>query len=424
VRRFLPVLAISAIVFGATQVGASAQVAVPTMGVKQACTAGPARTFQCFALVVTQGGKVLGTSDPRALPNGYGPAQYHRAYNLPTTAPSDSATVAIVAAFDDQTIYRDLKRYSTRFGLPVPLRCSATVKVSCFKKINLGAPPNSAVVPGWDIEIALDVETVHAICENCKIVLVEAIRNTLTNLEAAQQKAAMYRGNTIVSNSYGLYGSDGSLSASDDAAYNWPNKAIVFAAGDRGYGASYPAVLNTVVAVGGTKLTVNADNTYNSEQAWGPEGANSWGTGSGCADGQVSGLASIPATSFQSAIPGYSATGCGSTRGSNDVSANADPYSGSAVYASSSGWIQVGGTGLSAPLIAAVFALKDTVSANAKPAATLYANAGTSAFRDVTTGSDDAGQYPIPFSYPTACNAVAGYDLPTGVGSPNGIGGF
>jgi subtilase family serine protease len=421
VKRFLLVLATLGIMLGATQAGASAQVARPAMGVKKACKAGPTRTFQCFAMVVTRGGKVLRASDPRALPNGYGPAQYHTAYNLPTTAPNGSVTVAIVDAFDDKTILKDLNKYSTRFGLPVMPKCTATVTQSCFKKVNLGAAPNSAVSAGWALEIALDVETVHAICQNCKIVLVESIDNSFTQLEAAEARAAHFA--DIISNSYGSYGDDGK-SALDDPKYNFPNKAIVVSAGDSGYGAAYPAVLNTVVSVGGTKLTLNADNTYNSERAWGPDAFDAWGTGSGCADGTNSGASSVPANSFQTSVANYSSTGCGSTRGMNDVSANADPNTGSAVFATSSGWIQVGGTSLSAPLIAAVFALKNTVSANVKPAATLYANAGTSAFRDVTTGTDDAGNYGVPCAHTSACNAVAGYDLPTGVGSPHGITGF
>jgi subtilase family serine protease len=421
VKRFLLVLVTLGIMLVATHAAASAQVVKPTMGVKKACKAGPTRTFQCFAMVVTRGGEVLRASDPRALPEGYGPAEYHTAYNLPTTAPNGSVTVAIVDAYDDKTILKDLNKYSAHFGLPVMPKCTATVTQSCFKKVNLGAPANSAVATGWDIEIALDVETVHAICQNCRIVLVEGVDNQFSSLEAAEAKAAKF-GN-IVSNSYGAYGYDGK-SAPDDPKYNFPNKAIVVSAGDSGYGAAYPAVLNTVVSVGGTKLTLNADNTYNSERAWGPDGIHAWGTGSGCADGTNSGAASVPANTFQTSVANYSATGCGSTRGMNDVSANADPNTGSAVFTTSSGWMQVGGTSLAAPLIAAVFALKDTVSANIKPAATLYANAGTSAFRDVTAGTDDAGKYGVPCTHTSACNAVAGYDLPTGVGSPNGITGF
>ena len=40
------------------------------------------------------------------------------------------------------------------------------------------------------------------------------------------------------------------------------------------------------------------------------------------------------------------------------------------------------------------------------------------------TGTDDAGNYPIACTKAPACNAVKGYDLPTGVGTPKGTSGF
>ena len=121
----------------------------------------------------------------------------------------------------------------------------------------------------WDIEIALDVETVHAICQNCRIVLVEAKDNQFTNLAAAADRAATEAG--IISNSYGSYGFDGSNGKAFDKHWNKPNHAMVVSAGDSGYGAAYPAGLNTTISVGGTRLTLNASGGYGSERAWGPD---------------------------------------------------------------------------------------------------------------------------------------------------------
>ena len=106
------------------------------------------------------------------------------------------------------------------------------------------------------------------------------------------------------------------------------------------------------------------------------------------------------------------------------MAANADPNTGSAVFATSQGWIVVGGTSLSAPIIAGVFGLKNDFASVAYPASLLYSHFGTTSFRDVTKGSDDAGNYPLPCTKNPACKAVAGYDLPTGVGTPNGTSGF
>src|ERR1039458_10470418 len=41
-------------------------------------------------------------------------------------------------------------------------------------------------VDGWSLETALDIETAHAICRNCRIILVEADEGEEAPLEAAE----------------------------------------------------------------------------------------------------------------------------------------------------------------------------------------------------------------------------------------------
>jgi hypothetical protein len=78
-----------------------------------------------------------------------------------------------------------------------------------------------------------------------------------------------------------------------------------------------------------------------------------------------------------------------------------------------------------ARLIAAVFALKGNAGTTSYPASLLYAKLGTSSFHDVQTGTDDAGNWPLACpAGTTQCIAKPGYDLPTGVGTPRGLGGF
>jgi hypothetical protein len=420
-----PALLVAAVALLATigSTSASATAHPDQVGQMRACTTGQLR---CGAIVVTRGGRVLRAATPAALPAGFGPADYHKAYVLPATA-ATVRTVAIVDAYDDATIYNDLTAYSTTFGLPVLPRCGSGVTGACFKKTNLGAAAGSAVSHGWDIEIALDVETVHAICQNCKIVLVEARSPTFANIATAENTAA--HAAAVVSNSFYSYELDGAIGNPSDAAFDHPKKAIVVSAGDNGYGVGYPATLNTVVAVGGTRLTLNATGGYGSERAWGPDGTHAWGTGSGCSTGAVGhsmGVLPEPARPFQTTAAGWAGTHCGRFRGDNDVAANADPNSGSAVYVGSKGaFIQVGGTSLAAPLIAAVFALKGNAGTTSYPASLLYAKLGTSSFHDVQTGTDDAGNWPLACpAGTTQCIAKPGYDLPTGVGTPRGLGGF
>ena len=171
---------------------------------------------------------------------------------------------------------------------------------------------------------------------------------------------------------------------------------ITASTGDAGYGVEYPAASPYVVAVGGTTLALNGDNTYAGETAW-VDG------GSGCSTYE-------PKPSVQTD------SGC-SKRAVADVSADADPNTGAAVYDSvpysgQSGWFQVGGTSLASPLIAAVYALSGNTSNGLAP----YGNPG--ALHDVTGGSNGT----CSPSY--LCTAGPGYDGPTGLGTPNGLAAF
>jgi len=355
---------------------------------------------RCHAHVVTD---AKGTPNAASAPKGYGPAQFRGAYQLPAGATTPQ-TIAIVDAYDDPKIESDLGIYSSTFGLP-----PCTTTSGCFRKVNQSgnAGPYPRSDSGWALEIALDVEVAHAICPNCKILLVEAANNSLTNLAAAVNTAAKL-GATEISNSYG--GSEFSSEVSD-SAYNHPGIAVTASSGDNGYGLfGYPAASPYVISVGGTTLSLGPENSYGGETAWS-------GGGSGC-----SSYVSAPA--WQAADPNWTLTGCGTKRAVADVAADADPSSGAAVYDTlkyqgRSGWFQVGGTSLSAPLIAGVYALAGNAASFPYPAAALYSHQldSPATLHDVTGGSNG--------SCPTImCSAGTHYDGPTGVGTPSGVGAF
>lgn len=355
------------------------------------CPAAPVGAAHCHALVVTDAnGNPTASSTPPA--GSYGPAQFHTGYGLPTTAPS-AQTIGIVDAYDDPNIESDLGVYDSQYGLP-----SCTTANGCFRKVDQnGGTRYPRTNSGWSLEIALDVETAHEICQNCKILLVEASSNSLANLGAAENEAAKLGAN-VISNSYG--GSEYSSETSDQNAYfDHPGIAITASSGDGGYGVEFPAASQYVTAVGGTTLNLNSDNTYASESAWS-------GSGSGCS-------AYISKPSWQTD------SGC-SHRTVADVSADADPNTGAAVYDSvryqgQSGWFQVGGTSLASPLVGAVYALAGNAGSVTYGS---YPYSHTSSLHDVTTGSNGScgGSY--------LCTAGSGYDGPTGLGTPNGTGGF
>lgn len=358
-------------------------------------------TARCHAHVVTDRN---GTPQTSTLPKGYGPAQFHGGYALPASAPIQQ-TVAIVDAYDDPSIATDLKKYDETFSLPAFPSCGSTVTTSCFEKVNQSGSasgPWPSKSSGWALEIALDVEVAHSICQNCKILLVEANSSSLTNLGAAVNTAAS-KGATEISNSYGGSEFSGETGETYGSAYNHPGIAVTVSSGDNGYGSfGFPAASPYVVAVGGTTLSLNADNTYKGESVWS-------GTGSGCSS-------YVAAPGWQSFLTDT----CGGKRGVADVAADADPNTGAAVYDSvryqgRSGWFQVGGTSLSSPLVASVYALAGNAATAAYPASLPYAATGS--LHDVTSGSDGACSTIM-------CKAGSGYDGPTGVGTPNGTGAF
>jgi subtilase family serine protease len=75
----------------------------------------------------------------------------------------------------------------------------------------------------------------------------------------------------------------------------------------------------------------------------------------------------------------------------SDVSAVADPATGVSVYDSygvTAGWYTFGGTSVSAPIIAGVYALAGTPASGTYPAQYPYDYAGTSSLNDVTSGNN------------------------------------
>ncbi len=431
------------------------------------------RTAQAIgAGSAAQGAYGLG---PQQLRNAYFPGEEPRA---PTSQPQ---TIALVDPYNDLGAEADLKVYDEEFALP---ECSAAN--GCFEQVNQqgerGNPPfpssagerhaaellcEDASAPeseseaaceaveeadGWSLEMSLDIEMGHAICQNCHIVLVEANNSEGASLEAAEDTAARARseggvGAGEVSNSWG-----GREPASDSEAFNHPGVVVTASSGDSGYlgwggagGVEYPASSPHVVSVGGTSLTM----TGAGGQAWANESV--WGSsGGGCS-------LSFSAPAWQREASDWSSVGCGtgseSRRASNDVAADADPYTGVAVYDSvpylSPGerpragsppeWTPVGGTSVASPIVASMFALVGGSHGVAYPAQTLYSHLGSGLLHDITEGGngecegfyeDGCSGSMIPLSPEDCgkgalvCNASAGYDGPSGVGTPDGVGAF
>jgi hypothetical protein len=349
---------------------------------------------------------------------GLSPEDLHDAYELPLTAP-DPQTIAIVDAYDDPNIEADLGVYDEAFGLP-----ACTTANGCFRKINQygQTSPLPSANTEWAGEISLDVETVHAVCQNCKIILVEAESSWSDDLEESVDMAVA-EGADEISNSYGSPG------GSSGDAYDHPGAVITASTGDWGYDnwvspewgeeANFPASAPSVVSVGGTSLYVSGES-WAEEVPW-VEG------GSGCS-------ASASAPAWQASVPDWAQVGCGTRRATADVAADADPYTGVAVYDSGDhGWGTWGGTSLASPIIAAVFALAGGSHGVEYPALTLYRHLGTAGLHDIVSGSNwgcakragcTEAEEVANCSGELICNAGPGYDGPTGVGTPDGLTAF
>jgi hypothetical protein len=337
-------------------------------------------------------------------------------------------------------IASDLAQMDSDFSFGTFQTCGGLVTASCFEVVNQSGGASLPACPlaptgqdgdrqdcfGWAIETALDVETVHTVCRDCKVILVEANSDFSSDLAAAVDEAAALGAN-IISNSYGApEGGANGLQQSDFDTFapHYAHNGVLITAstGDDAFpgGTQFPADINSVISVGGTSLSTTGDSSvdgavsYVGETAWftPPSGA-----GSGCSIFQSP-------QPWQSSANGWTATGCGTKRAVADVSADASPDSGLAVDVTDplvcdtapNCYFSIGGTSLAAPIIAATYALASNPGTVTNLQSLPYAH-----FRDlhdVISGSTGS------CGGTTICRAATGYDGPTGVGTPNGLLGF
>jgi len=359
----------------------------------------------------------------------YTPALVRSAYNIPAAADGAGQTIVIVDAYGSPTVQEDLNTFSVAFGLPI----------ADFRVVYpLGKPtynPNQHHdETSWAVETSLDVQWAHAIAPNAKIVLVVAPNNGGNALNNAQRYAINNHLGQVMSLSFGadeaaINGKGNNLQL-NQAHQNYQVAAAagitVFASsGDGGASdghpvanASYPASDPLVTAVGGTDLFMTDAGAYVSETVWNDGDNCPFGCTSGpfgATGGAVSKIFAAP--SYQSALSGIA------QRSTSDVGYNAGVYTGVLVYvgfmdAANNGFYFIGGTSAGAPQWAGITALAN--QALGHPVGffnpTLYAIGANpakyaSAFHDVTIG-DNAFNGP-------GFAARTGYDLPTGLGTPN-----
>lgn len=320
-------------------------------------------------------------------PAGWGADDLASAYRLPSEAGPDTL-VGISIAYDAPNLEADLAAYRAQYGLP-----PCTTANGCFRKVNQqGLPaPLPAADFGWAMESTLDVSMVSAACPSCRILVVEGNTPGFADL-AETEDTAVRLGAKVVSNSYGARESGAPLAFASH--YQHPGVTVVASSGDAGFtAASYPAVLATTVAVGGTTLARDPSSARGwAESAW------QYG-GSGCS-------AYIAKPSWQRD------THCGK-RTVADIASAAEDIA--IHYADAGGWLPANGTSASAPYIAGLIARAGVIQP-----ADLYA----SHFLDITAGNNDPAGAGKKCGNDYLCVAGPGYDAPTGLGVPDGLTGF
>jgi subtilase family serine protease len=316
-----------------------------------------------------------------SFPQGLSPSTIKNIYNLPQTG--GHGTIAIIGAYNDITLEKDLGIFDKTFNLP-----ACTISNGCLEIHKIDSKINSN--SGWNMETSLDVEWSHAIAPNAKILLVEATTPSGANLLRAVDYASGRSDVTAISMSWG--GGEFEEEKSLDSHFISKSGAVFFASsGDNGWGASWPAASPNVISVGGTTLSLKADGTLNNESAWNGSGG---GVSKYEAEPSYQSSYSIPKSNGMRAIP--------------DVSYNANPDSGFSVY-SKGIWYVVGGTSAGAPQWAGVQSLGLSAS-NQNFYNDKSKDNFNSYFRDIVSGKNGSCKY--------YCIARKHYDYITGLGSP------
>jgi subtilase family serine protease len=426
----------------------------------------------------TLDGQALPASPSAFAPCGYAGAQLQGAYGMAGAIGSGNdgtgVTVAVIDAYASPTIVQDVETYSQLHGLPsIDGLFSQHVAPGTFKR-----PENPRQGPEeWSGEETLDVEAVHTMAPGAKILYVGA-PNNYQDLDAAMNWVVSRHAADIVTNSYGWSSEalpKGYIKPVEDMFVQAATEGIslFFSSGDCGDESvssvscpaqpsaptpDWPASSPWVTAVGGTSLGVDADNNRQFELGWETTKSTlnttapvSWNTptwlyGSG---GGTSRLFAQP--SYQAGVvPDSLATANGGTtpmRVVPDVAAVGDPTTGMLVGQTQTfpdghtaySEYRIGGTSLSSPLYAGMFALATQRAGHglgfANPV--LYGAAANDITKadldtypgavraDYVNGVDDADGYVYSARWfdqdeGLTIHVAPGYDDVTGVGSPAG----
>ncbi|MES1247210.1 MAG: S53 family peptidase [Actinomycetota bacterium] len=363
----------------------------------------------------------------------YTPQLIRQAYDFPSGrgAPTGAGqTVVVVDAYGSPFLGADLAAFEQQFGLPA-------ANVTEYDQQDVVSDLGSGDFLDWGLETSLDVEWVHALAPNAKIVLAVAATDDAANLYQVEKEVLAQYPTAIVAQSFG---GDEAGPASDPDAENAFDQlfaqqlqhggTIVASSGDFGASnllpfegldpapmASYPASSPFVLSVGGTMGNpypgglLAPNGRYGGEQAWNEPDFGATG--------------GAPSTIYPRPIwqVGFVSS---LKRAEPDVSYDA-AVNGGVIIAFGGRFGVLGGTSVGAPSWAAILALANELRVKAhRPqlglvTPLLYTLARDRStyrqdFHDVTSGTNalfgaDAGLPGFKAGY--------GYDYATGLGTPD-----
>jgi subtilase family serine protease len=282
----------------------------------------------------------------------YAPSDLKKAYQIPTFGGVIPQTVAVFE--QGGIIASDLTTFESHYKLP-------NVTVTQTGVAGSDTNPNSQTI----VEVDLDIQTIIGLNPKVKeidVYVADYAEVALTVGLVDTFDAVASSSASVLSVSYGLDEVTQGISATTNE-YNAllevvdAGISVLISAGDDGaYGRTGtetdPATLNVsdpgsqplATCVGGTTLFTGPQQQYAGEEVW-----NDLGISDGATGGGISSVWPRPSNQVVRLVK-YNG-GSRTNRNVPDVSALANPLTGFGVYtAGAGGWIQVGGTSLSAPV--------------------------------------------------------------------------
>jgi pseudomonalisin len=347
----------------------------------------------------------------------YTPADFWRGYDAMNVAAATNVAIAIMAEGNVSQAVSDVRTNETADGLTqVPI---------VVKQVGLASTDTSG-----DDEWDLDMTASSGMARAVKTIYIYATTSMTDSDIALEYNHWVTDDLAKIGNSsfggceYGPY-LDGSMLVDDEILLQGAaqGQTMFASSGDSGSFCSvgapngvpagaplveYPAASPYVASVGGTTFVTQTDGSYQGEATW-------YSGGGGVSQFEYSPY-------WQQGVQPVNSTGAVTFRGVPDIAMDGDLQTGMILYVSGTGWTTIGGTSLSSPLAAGVWArilqshptfgfaspLLYKMYTDNSPGATTTVLPPTrpyGGFHDILVGSD--GLY----------SAAPGYDYTTGLGS-------